>query len=431
MIDWQTAREIWSQDRPLWVSLVALGALLLGLMVLSIGAAVTRQAWLPLLLVVTSLLCYVFVAAACWQGHHRSQVRAEGRNRHQQAAILKLLDEMGPLADGDLSAHATVDESMTGALADAFNHAVSELHWLVGEAVGSAQTVRQAVAAAQSPMSALVNGASVQSREVLRSSNYLGAMSSAMTELALNAGESARRSRVSHEAMAAYRGALNAAHQEFENIRAESLLTTRLTQRLAENLSAIDAQSSLVRGMATRTDLLALNTTVRAANNQAGAMPIADYARVSDDVAELARALEQASFTIAELTTGIREDADEVLRAMSQTDAALATAVSELDALHEGVDTVASRAAELQSMIGETAENATRQARVLSRVSNNMTVIDRISRDGARGVSRIADELSTLQTLADELESSVSRFRLPKPPTATAQRRRVRTEAET
>ena len=137
---------------------------------------------------------------------------AEGRNRREQAAILKLLDELRPLADGDLSVRATVDESMTGALADAFNYAVSELRWIVGAAVGSAQAVRVAVERTHKPIRALANGASVQSREVLRSSNYLGAMSGVMTELSLSAGESARQSRASREAMTRGRESLARAH---------------------------------------------------------------------------------------------------------------------------------------------------------------------------------------------------------------------------
>ncbi|HET8808402.1 MAG TPA: methyl-accepting chemotaxis protein, partial [Methylophaga sp.] len=42
----------------------------------------------------------------------------ELQNRHNQDAILRLLDEMGDLADGDLTVSATVTEDITGAIAD-------------------------------------------------------------------------------------------------------------------------------------------------------------------------------------------------------------------------------------------------------------------------------------------------------------------------
>lgn len=394
-----------------WLPLMAVALLLLALAV-----EVRSAGWVALAVVAVALVCCVWLGVVLWKQERAARVRAQGRDRHQQAAILKLLDEMGPLADGDLSVRATVDESMTGALADAFNHAVSELRWLVGAAVGSAQTVREAVQSARKPMRALASGASVQSREVLRSSNYLGAMSGVMTELSLNAGESARQSRDSREAMSRCLESLTRAQQEFARIRDESSLTTRLTSRLAENLRAIDVESAAVEAVSARTDLLALNTTVRAAVASGGGGPTGDYSRLSDDVADLARQLDRASRQIGALTDAIREDADEILRAMSSTDAALGTGVGELDAMRGELEAIESSAGGLESIVGETAESATRQARVVGRVSGNMTVIDRISREGAQGTLRVAAALDELQALADDLERSVSGFRLPTTP---------------
>ncbi len=398
------------ESAKLWLPLVSLVLLLVGLAVV-----LRSQGWLPLTLVALSVVCCVLLGFAVWQQRQRARIRNEGRERRQQAAILKLLDEMGPLADGDLSVRATVDESMTGALADAFNHAVTELRWLVGAAVGSAEAVRVAVASTNAPMRALANGASVQSREVLRSSNYLGAMSGVMTELSVNASESSRQSHAAREAMSRCRESLASVHDEFTRIRDEASLTTRLTRRLAENLVAIDHESGAIREVADRTDLLALNTTLRAAGSR-GPTGTGDYARVSDDVADLARVLDRASVQIAQLTSVIREDADEILRAMSSTDAALATTVSEIESLHGGLESIEASAAELDSLLAETAGSATRQARVLGRVSGNMTVIDRISREGAEVTAHVAQALDDLQSLADDLERSVAGFRLPVSP---------------
>lgn len=52
-------------------------------------------------------------------------------NQRNQVAIMRLLDEMGTLAEGDLTIKATVTEDITGAIADAMNSAVDEMRNLV------------------------------------------------------------------------------------------------------------------------------------------------------------------------------------------------------------------------------------------------------------------------------------------------------------
>ena len=44
------------------------------------------------------------------------------KNERNQAAILRLLDEIADLADGDLTVAATVTEDFTGAIADSINY---------------------------------------------------------------------------------------------------------------------------------------------------------------------------------------------------------------------------------------------------------------------------------------------------------------------
>ena len=55
----------------------------------------------------------------------------ENRNDQNQMAILRLLDEIADLADGDLTASATVTEDFTGAIADSINYAIDQMRNLV------------------------------------------------------------------------------------------------------------------------------------------------------------------------------------------------------------------------------------------------------------------------------------------------------------
>lgn len=57
----------------------------------------------------------------------RRHMQSENENRRNQDAILRLLNDMADLADGDLTIRAAVTEDLTGAIADSINFTIDEL----------------------------------------------------------------------------------------------------------------------------------------------------------------------------------------------------------------------------------------------------------------------------------------------------------------
>src|SRR5258708_14915691 len=98
-----------------------------------------------LLLGVLALTALVFVADT-----RRRAAQAETENKRNQEAILRLLNEMGDLADGDLTIRAQVTEDITGAIADSMNYTIDELRTLVTGVNNAAIQVTQKTAQAQS-----------------------------------------------------------------------------------------------------------------------------------------------------------------------------------------------------------------------------------------------------------------------------------------
>ena len=68
------------------------------------------------------------------QQQHAQQQEQEAQrvNDANQAAILRLMNELQTVAEGDLTQEATVTEDITGAIADSVNYTVEELRMLVG-----------------------------------------------------------------------------------------------------------------------------------------------------------------------------------------------------------------------------------------------------------------------------------------------------------
>jgi twitching motility protein PilJ len=77
------------------------------------------------------------VAEAQRHEAERQEQEAKRVNDANQAAILRLMNELQTVAEGDLTQQATVTEDITGAIADSVNYTVEELRSLVAQVQGT------------------------------------------------------------------------------------------------------------------------------------------------------------------------------------------------------------------------------------------------------------------------------------------------------
>ena len=94
-----------------------------------------------------------------------ADVQRKETDRNQQA-ILRLLDELSSLADGDLTVQATVTEDITGAIADSINYAVDALRGLVTTINGSAIQLDSATRQTQALSQHLAKASGAQSKQI-------------------------------------------------------------------------------------------------------------------------------------------------------------------------------------------------------------------------------------------------------------------------
>ncbi len=382
------------------------------------SSLVQGQSLTPWLLTLLALLASA-LAAVAWLFYQMSQESAAEQpllrtvdSRANQNAILQLLDEMEPLADGDLRVQATVSEAMTGALADAFNYAVTELRWLVGAINGSAAQVNESVGKTRESAKSLAQASGVQAREIHRSSNYLNVMSDTMAQLSAHAAESSRIAVDSVEQAQQGTQAINASVKGLVNIREQAQMTSRLMERLVDSSDAIKKHVNDIQRVAKNTDLLALNTTIRAAAATGGG-ETGELSRLSAEVTQLASTLRLATRDIAHLAGIIQQDAALTLSSVKKTN-------NELDAGHQkaiqasrSLKAIEAVSHDLQNQINDIAAKTLRQAGVVRQLSSNMGVINGITRDSAVGLQDAASDLEDLQIMANGLLNSVAGFALP------------------
>src|SRR5205809_3928587 len=139
-----------------------------------------------------ALVCLIMVAKVFLNDARLRAQDSEHENKRNQEAILRLLNEMGNLADGDLTVQASVTEDVTGAIADSINFTIEELRTLVKGINSATDQVAKATQDTQSISNRLYEASQRQNREIQQASASVLQMAQSINEVSQGAAQSAR-----------------------------------------------------------------------------------------------------------------------------------------------------------------------------------------------------------------------------------------------
>ena len=88
----------------------------------------------------------------------RTLVDSRQERDQMQAAVMKLLEEVSGVAEGDLTVEAEVTADVTGAVADSFNFMIAELRRVIGEVQNASRQVSTELAELRSITVELATG---------------------------------------------------------------------------------------------------------------------------------------------------------------------------------------------------------------------------------------------------------------------------------
>ncbi|MFN7931374.1 MAG: methyl-accepting chemotaxis protein, partial [Blastocatellia bacterium] len=327
-----------------------------------------------------------------------------------QRSIMRLLEEVSTVAEGDLTREAAVTEDITGAIADSFNFMITELRRVIGQVKEVTGQVTTAASTTRNNTNVLVNKAEAQSEQIQITSVALADMTASIQEVSQGAVLSAS---VAQESLVNARQGAKAVQDTIKGmnrIREQVQETSSHLKRLGESSQEIGEIVQLIDEIADQTSILALNASIQAATaGDAGR----GFAVVAEEIEQLAERSSQATAKISSLVKTIQLGTNEVISAMENNTREVVEGSKLAWQAGQSLTEIETVSARLADVIQTISQASTKQTQSSATLSQAMSDISHIMQETTVGIQQSAVTVNSLSTLADELRSSVASFKLP------------------
>jgi twitching motility protein PilJ len=356
-----------------------------------------------------ALLVLVLIGKAYIDDSRRRAEQSERQNRENQDAILRLLDEIGNLASGDLTVRAKVTEHMTGAIADSINYTIDELRRLVAGITSAAGQVTTATQEAQTVSTQLLQAAQKQAMEIQATGQSVAQMAQSMTQVSSRANDSAKVAQTSLQAAGKGADAVQNAIRGMNDIRDQIQETSKRIKRLGESSQEIGEIVQLISDITEQTNVLALNAAIQAASaGEAGR----GFTVVAEEVQRLAERSAEATKHIGAIVKSIQRDTQDAVEAMERSTRGVVEGTKTADEADQALREIEKISNRLAELIGSISDATQKQASSASEVAGKMKIILGVTQLTTEGTKKTAVSATKLTELAEGLKKSVSGFRL-------------------
>ncbi|MDH4049973.1 MAG: methyl-accepting chemotaxis protein, partial [Rubrivivax sp.] len=339
----------------------------------------------------------------------RQEREAKRVNDANQAAILRLMNELQTVAEGDLTQQATVTEDITGAIADSVNYTVEELRTLVSQVQSTVARVTDTTQQVEQTSTELLAASTEQLREIRETGESVLQMAGRINDVSSQAQQTAQVARQSLQVAETGLQAVQNSIGGMNAIRDQIQETSKRIKRLGESSQEIGEITELISDITEQTNVLALNAAIQAASaGEAGR----GFSVVAEEVQRLAERSGDATRQIAAIVRTIQTDTQDAVAAMERSTQGVVEGARLSDAAGSAlvdIDRVTRELSELIERISQQASSEASSANVVAENIQHIFAVTEQTGDGTRSTAQMVRELSRT---AEELRQSVARFKV-------------------
>ena len=366
--------------------------------------------WLGVISGAVALFSIAGLLFSLYRAQQRRFETTKELNDRNQEAIMRLLDEMGSLAEGDLTVKATVTEDMTGAIADSINFAVEQLRSLVATINDTSVQVASSAQETQATAMHLAEAAEHQAQEISSASDRINEIAASINQVSRNSAESAEVAQRSVQIATNGAGVVRQTIAGMDSIRDQIQETSKRIKRLGESSQEIGSIVELINDISEQTNILALNAAIQAASaGEAGR----GFAVVADEVQRLAERASNATKRIETLVQTIQSDTNEAVSSMEQTTSEVVAGARLAEDAGTALGEIEKVSSDLSNLIQGISSASQQQSSAATNISATMNTIQQITSQTSQGASQTAESIGNLAQLAADLRRSVADFKLP------------------
>lgn len=371
-------------------------------------AEVSRDQKLTISLGALSVLLILLMLVRYTQISRRAASDAKRQNSENQAAILNLMDELDAFANGDLTGKATVNESITGSVADSINYTIGSLRGLVKMISEASGKIRQSTETSSATAQELASVVASQSAEILEAGKLIERVAQSIRDIDASVERSADVSKTAVVSAGKGASAVAASIDGMNNIRDHIQDTSKRIKRLGESSQEIGNIVSLIASITEQTRVLALNAALQAAQaGEAGR----GFAIVAEEVQTLADRSANATTQIAARVQLIQSDTHDAIAAMERSTAGVVDGGRLISEVNEALQEIRRVSDEMAEIVESISESAHSQSVMAAEMTAEMDKLkEGVQRSGA-GVSVMGQSVLDVSAMVEVLEGSIKKFK--------------------